>query len=213
MEVFMKKLIQLLLCFFLSINIGTNVWASVGNEYIIDLTNGNSNTGKIKTYEELFNFKISVGNENAPVKIIKYMSLQCSYCKDTFLEAYEYFLENSTKGDFYIELKFLDYPRFVFDDYIFGRYDNIERFDSIYNIYNTYDTWINFESFEELDAFFELGDIKLERVIHQKISMAEFKAKNLKGVPTTIINGDIIENVDTLDEFKEIVESYIELTE
>ena len=38
----------------------------------------------------------------------------------------------------------------------------------------------------------------LERVIHEKIVMAEFRALGLRGVPSTMINGELID-FDTLD--------------
>ncbi|MFV0503574.1 MAG: thioredoxin domain-containing protein [Lachnospirales bacterium] len=177
-------------------------------KFILDAGGSNLSTSNIKTYDQIGNFSLTFGKEDAPYKMTEYISFQCSYCKDFFLESHEYLTKEIEDGNIYLELKFIDLGKFKYDDFIFERIDNLNDLKTIYKVFNTYDQWTKMESFEEVSDFFQLGDSNLERYIDLIINKTEMKILGLNEVPSVVINDEIPEEtVETLDTLKAFIKT------
>ncbi len=194
-----KKLISAFTVFSLAIS---NIFTIYANEYILDYGSDSNESGIIKSYNDITNYKLGYGNPDADLKITIYSSFQCTHCKNLHMNIEDFIYEKVSNGELYLEIKVIDMSFFKYDDYIFNRIENIDDLDTLSYIYETYDIWTNFETYEELDDFFKLGNSKLERHVYQQINRVELK--NITGrvaVPQVMINDvpvDEITDVQTL---------------
>lgn len=145
------------------------------------------------------------GQEDAPIEIVNYTSFQCPDCVTLHEKLHDSLKKYIDNGDVKFIEKPIDIKRFEFDDVIYKHMNEEQAYDFEYlsKIYETQVQWREFKSESEVLELLELGaDENSDNIKDLKEITKEKDNLEIKEVPTMLINGEIISNSISVDEFE-----------
>lgn len=148
---------------------------------------------------------IGYGNPNAKIKMVEYMSFQCIDCFELHENIGKTLTEKIKNGEIYYIVKHVDFEKFKYDDVIFNRIKDLDKIETIDYVMDNYKTWTKMKNVEDVEKFFDLGDIKNERVEMQKRILKERDEKKIDFIPTFYLNGEKHVGAFTDKEFKQMI--------
>lgn len=142
---------------------------------------------------------LTIGSDDAPLKLEAFMNLACHGSRDFYNYAKEIYAENIEKGQLQVILKLYDKPREELLPgtliHLFLDFSDSERtIEIITDLYATQDEWIKFPS-NELKAMlvkkYHLPEEEVEENTEISLSFTrEAMDREVKMVPTIFINGE-----------------------
>jgi protein-disulfide isomerase len=166
----------------------------------------------------------SMGDPNAPVKIIAYIDFQCPYCQQYWHDTEPQIIATYVKtGKVYYELHFLTFLGQESQDATKAAYCAADqgKFWEYHDILFTNLTGENVGSYSEarlhqyaasvgldVSAFSQClqSDTSLARITADKNSASQ---NNVNSTPSFLINGQLMEGAQPFDAFKQIIEAAI----
>lgn len=150
-------------------------------------------------------YGIGYGDPNAKIKMIEYMSFQCIDCFELHKNIGDTLREKIKNGEVYYIIKHVDFEKFKYDDVIFNSIDNLDKIETVDYVMDNYDTWSKMKNVEDVKKFFNLSDVKKDRVEMQKYILLEKDKYKIDFIPTFYLNGEKHVGAFTDKEFKQMI--------
>ena len=150
-------------------------------------------------------YGLAYGDPNAKIKMVEYMSFQCIDCYELHENIGDRLRDKIKNGEIYYVVKHVDFEKFKYDDVIFNRIKDLEKIETIDYVMDNYKTWTKMKNVEDVEKFFDLGDVKNERVEMQKRILKERDEKKIDFIPTFYLNGEKHVGAFTDKEFKQMI--------
>ena len=158
------------------------------------------------TQEEIdTEYGIGYGNPNAKIKMIEYMSFQCIDCFELHENIGDTLTKKIKDGEVYYIVKHVDFEKFKYDHVIFNSIDNLDKIETIDYVMDNYKTWSKMKKVEDVKKFFNLKDVKKDRVEMQKYISKEKDKHDIDFIPTFYLNGEKHVGAFTDKEFKQMI--------
>ena len=136
------------------------------------------------------------GDLNAPIEIVNYTSFQCPPCANFHWQYGDVLEKYLDSGDIKLVVKAVDLDKFEYDEVIYQHLteEYLTDYRKLSEIYAKQGEWYDLETKEEVIQFLDLNETSngdLKRQIKQ--NSKERVKLGIKGVPTTLINGEELE--------------------